>query len=134
MALHCEEGGPSPDRLSLSKPGSVEQLFQEGLAALGMAMSVMLLLGGCAIGPVALLRRRSGRGFAARALNDLVELAPIEPDAATLRTIVDLDPLTIAHDERHGADGTGMDWADIGDLQNADRRSSKCWRCGGTKI
>ena len=33
------------------------------------------------------------------ALDDLVEFAAIEPDAATLRAIVDLDALPFAHDE-----------------------------------
>ena len=58
-------------------------------------------------------RRRPGRGLArtgdiagaSRALDDLVELATIEPDAATLRTVVDLHALAISHDEIDRTDG-----------------------------
>src|SRR5688500_2557610 len=54
------------------------------------------------------LRRALRRRLRLRraALDDLVELAAVEPDAAALRAIVDLDPLPIAHRERHAADRT----------------------------
>ena len=37
--------------------------------------------------------------IAGAALDDLVEFAAIEPDPTTLRAIVDLDALALAHDE-----------------------------------
>src|SRR5690606_25536624 len=37
-----------------------------------------------------------GKGLRHAALDDLVELAAVEPDAAALRAIVDLDPLAVA--------------------------------------
>ena len=46
---------------------------------------------------------RSGVGGAA--LDDLVELAAVEPDAAALRAIVDLDALPVAHRQPDLADG-----------------------------
>src|SRR5450830_456371 len=45
-----------------------------------------------------------------RTLDQLVELAAIQPDAAALRTVVDLDALTIAHVQIDaGANGTFHD-------------------------
>ena len=59
-----------------------------------------------------LMRGRSGLGrrrsiILGAALDDLVELAAIEPDAAALRAIVDFDALPFAHHQRHAADGAG---------------------------
>src|SRR3546814_18765886 len=56
-------------------------------------------------------RRRRGRGRGAgrggargvAALDDLVEVAAIEPYAAALRAIIDLDPLTFRHRQIHAA-------------------------------
>src|SRR5690606_15930586 len=48
-----------------------------------------------------------GKGLRHAALDDLVELAAVEPDAAALRAIVDLDPLAVAHRQRHAADRAG---------------------------
>src|SRR5205085_4934430 len=54
------------------------------------------------------LRLRRGSGVVCRAaLDDLVELTAIEPDAPALGTIIDLDALTVAHHERDLADRTG---------------------------
>src|SRR5688500_15165910 len=57
------------------------------------------------LGPLALRRlrlRRRGRSLVRMqtgsvALDDLVELAPVEPDPAALRAIIDLDPRPFAH-------------------------------------
>jgi hypothetical protein len=48
------------------------------------------------------LSRRFGRGTA---LDDLVEFAAVEPDAAALRAVIDLDTLPVAHMESHLAHG-----------------------------
>ena len=46
-------------------------------------------------------------GSSHRSLNDLVELAAVQPDTATLGTIVNLDALSSRHDEiRICASGT----------------------------
>src|SRR3546814_7347294 len=56
------------------------------------------------------LRRRGrgrgagrGGGRSVAALDDLVEFAAIEPYAAALRAIIDLDPLTFRHRQIHAA-------------------------------
>ena len=83
-------------------------------AGMGAAMP------GAAMGEVAAIPRiapavrleRLGRLMLSRAplrlrcaaFDDLVELAPIEPDAAALRAIVDLDALAVAHRQRDPAD------------------------------
>src|SRR5688572_30532714 len=48
--------------------------------------------------------RRGGLRSGSAALDDLVELAAVEPHPAALRAIVDLDPLAVAHRQRHAAD------------------------------
>ena len=51
-------------------------------------------------------RGRRARGGGARcfaALDDLVEFAAVEPDAAALRALVDLDALAFAHYQRDAA-------------------------------
>ncbi len=54
------------------------------------------------------LRRGCGAAVMGGAtLDDLVQFPPVEPDAAALRAIVDLDTLTVAHHERDLADRTG---------------------------
>jgi hypothetical protein len=47
------------------------------------------------------LRRSGGRRLACAALDDLVELAAVEPDAAALRAVIYLDALALAHDQSH---------------------------------
>ncbi|KAI1692891.1 hypothetical protein DdX_20960 [Ditylenchus destructor] len=49
--------------------------------------------------------RSCGVSANAAALDDLVELAAVEPDAPALRAVVDLDPLPIAHVQAHLAYG-----------------------------
>ena len=51
------------------------------------------------------LLRRWSQAF----LDDLVEFAPIQPDAAALGTVVYLYVLSLRHDEVHAADGTRKD-------------------------
>lgn len=46
---------------------------------------------------------RRGRRIPAGTLDDLVEFASIKPDAAALRTVIDLDTLAFAHHERDAA-------------------------------
>ncbi len=50
--------------------------------------------------------RRLGLCLAHAALDDLVEFAPIQPDAPALGTIIDLNALAIAHDQVDPARGT----------------------------
>src|SRR5687768_11968337 len=66
------------------------------------------------LSPVRLLRaarsnRRRGRsaGHRATALDDLVELAAIEPYAPALRAIIDLDPRPLAHHQGASIDRAG---------------------------
>ena len=73
------------------------------IAVTATSVTVMTLSGAMrviAVIVVALRRSRVG----ATALDDLVEFAAIEPHAATIRAIVDLDALTIAHDQPDTAD------------------------------
>lgn len=72
---------------------------------------------------VALVGGRRQRGAAGGggdvgggALQDLVQFAAIEPDAAALRAIIDLDPLALAHHEGDGAMGAGHGWGGQGTL------------------
>jgi hypothetical protein len=105
-----------------AEPRSIEleKIGQEGLPLIAirptmlvMISSVPLMLVPVVIGVctpriviVGTRRWRSGTGLVGtryvtgldRALDDLVEFAAIEPDAATLRTVVDLDALAISHD------------------------------------
>src|SRR5687767_1525037 len=53
-----------------------------------------------------LLLRRGLRLSRVRALDDLVELAAVEPHAAARRAIIDLDPLALGHGERGLVGGT----------------------------
>jgi hypothetical protein len=48
---------------------------------------------------------RHGAFVGGIAFDDLVEFAAVEPDAATLRTIVDLDSLTVGKQEVHATRG-----------------------------
>src|SRR3546814_20357893 len=73
-------------------------------------MAVAVRLGIAAVAPFVVrgriggaLRRR--RGLLRVALYEFVELSPVEPDAATLGTIIDLHPLPLAHHERNTTDG-----------------------------
>src|SRR5687768_13727158 len=52
-----------------------------------------------------LLRRRSDRLLleCGLSLDDLVQLAAVEPHAAALRAVVDLDPLPLTHHQRYAA-------------------------------
>ena len=43
---------------------------------------------------------RAAGAAAKRAFDDLVQLAPVQPDAAAFRAIVDLDPAAISHHQR----------------------------------
>jgi len=66
------------------------------------------------LAPIRLLRpargdRRRGRapGYRTTALDDLVELAAIEPHPPALRAIVDLDPRPLAHHQGISVDRAG---------------------------
>ena len=48
-------------------------------------------------GPV--LRRRGGRCGADGTLDDLVEFAPVKPDATAIRAVIDFNSLAFTHDE-----------------------------------
>jgi hypothetical protein len=90
---------------------SVEDLFQPVLVALVglVAMTIAGLLRIALLGH--LLRRRRGlilsrgRGLGGGTLDDLVELAAIEPDPAAIGAIVDFDPLALTHHQGHGCAG-----------------------------
>lgn len=97
----------TPEGLVVRRPihnSSVEQFAQEALATTLMASLVAVLP---ALIAMAAIVRYSEANAAQRpravvsgaALDDLVEFAAIEPDPATLRAIVDLDALALAHDE-----------------------------------
>src|SRR5690606_2719951 len=54
--------------------------------------------------PIRLCSRARGlnrSSFGAGALNNFVQLAPIKPHAAALRTIINFNPLTISHHQGH---------------------------------
>ena len=102
----------------------IENLLQPRLLPLVMAVAVVVMAARIVAGIVAALGRVGGLGggrglgrdgglgrlrrqVAGGALQNLVELAPVEPDAAALRAIVDLDALALAHHQRDGAMGAG---------------------------
>ena len=96
----------TPEGLVVRRPihnSSVEQFVQEAPATTLMASLVAVLP---ALIAMAAIVRYSEANAAQRpravvsgaALDDLVEFAAIEPDPATLRAIVDLDALALAHD------------------------------------
>jgi hypothetical protein len=97
----------TPEGLVVRRPihsSSVEQFAQEALAATLMAPLVAVLPAMIAMAtivehPGATAARRRRDVAAGAALDDLVEFAAIEPDPATLRAIVNLDALALAHDE-----------------------------------
>jgi hypothetical protein len=53
------------------------------------------------------LHRRGCGGGCCATLDDLVELATVEPYAATRRAIIDLDPLPLTHGQGGAVDGAG---------------------------
>jgi hypothetical protein len=90
---------------------SVEQFAQKALAATVLAPLVTVLPAMVAIAaivehPDTTDARRTRLVVAGAALDDLVEFATIEPNAATLWAIVDLNALSLAHDEISSAGGT----------------------------
>jgi hypothetical protein len=101
-----------PESRGRQRGALVEQLFEEGFAAL-VRPAVEAVLAGLVRRAGLVLRLLLGRWRARlgrRApLDDLVELAAIEPDAAAGRAIVDLDAMALGHDER-----TLIDRAKIG--------------------
>src|SRR3954452_16973405 len=92
----------------------IEDVAEERFALTAVAGSVVVIVVTMAPNlmiPVAMLRRAArlivtaaGRGRRGHgALDDLVELAAVKPDAAAFRTILDLNALAIRH---HQIDGT----------------------------
>ena len=107
--MPCEHADPNEWAIS------IEQLFQKGFALLGISLVsaiaailtvgiAMLWLIGRSLLNGRLLNRSRWRHVLIGALNDLVELATIKPDATALRAIINLDALTLAHHERNFAD------------------------------
>lgn len=105
----------APEGLIVRRPIhsiSVEQVAQEALATTMMA--ALVAMPPVMIGTAALIiehaepfaARLAGRLINGTALDDLVEFATIEPNAATLWAIVDLYALPFAHDEISSAGGT----------------------------
>src|SRR5215217_5462618 len=99
------ENMASAPMLSEDRKLSVEQFFEEALAALvRFVLAVVRIMAAIGIAMMRLRRRRWGRRcsgrFGAAPLDDLVELAAIEPDAAAGRAIIDLDILALAHHQR----------------------------------
>jgi len=97
----------APKGLVVRRPihnSSVEQFAQKALATTLMAPLVAVL--SAIIAMAATLGHSEttaaqwpGDAVTGTALDDLVEFAPIEPNPAALRAIVNLDALTLAHDE-----------------------------------
>src|SRR5690606_32861776 len=84
----------------------VEQLVEERLAfavTAALAIVPLVAIALVRIAPVVLAAAPAGRfglrRAACRALDDLVELAAIEPDAAAFRAVVDLDALPVRHQQ-----------------------------------
>src|SRR5215831_18875858 len=69
------------------------------------AMAIVIVIVSAPVIPFR--RARRGRGALGRlaALDDLVELAAVEPHAPAFRAVVDLDALALAHDEIDPAGG-----------------------------
>jgi hypothetical protein len=108
--LHGGERHPTDGCPTLS----VEQFLEKRLPffRITMAAPVTVMVASISlIGSRLCLHGRFGR---TAAFDDLVELAAIEPDSATLRAIIDLDSLPVAHHQRNLADGTGHACARIG--------------------
>jgi hypothetical protein len=86
-----------PERLlaTMGVPMMAPMLTRSAMVIV-MAMMAMRVIMGAGV-------RSRQRGMPAigrqAALDDLVEFAPVEPDAATLRAIVDLDPLALGHQQ-----------------------------------
>lgn len=97
----------TPEGLVVWRPihsRSVEQFAQKALAAALMAplvavLSVMIAMAAIVGYSETNAAQRPSAVITGAALNDLIEFAAIEPDAATLRTIVDLNALPLAHDK-----------------------------------
>lgn len=97
----------TPEGLVVRRPihsSSVEQFAQEALAATLMAPLVAVLPAMIAMAtivehPGATAARRRRDVAAGAALDDLVEFAAIEPDASALRAVINLDALSVAHDQ-----------------------------------
>jgi hypothetical protein len=95
---------------------SVEQLFEKGFLALGMAVLMAVTVWLSVAGIVApiilrlqkrgLLRRNGGGRILGASLDDLVEFPSIEPNTPALWAIVNLDALSFTHHERDPTDGT----------------------------
>lgn len=90
---------------------SVEQFFEERLAALVRLLAIMTLPVPCAS-----LWRCRRRGCAGIPFDNLVELAAIQPYAATLRAVIDLDNLPLAHHQRNCTDGARHTSAGVGHI------------------
>jgi hypothetical protein len=121
----------------------VEQFLEEALAALVGLVPVMALAGIGRLTPLrlrlgrrgGLLRRRGGARLGV-ALDDLVELAAVEPDSPALRAIVDLDPRSLAHRQGGSVGGAkhhrllGLCRTPSG-IAPRDDKPGAAFRCGG---
>ena len=97
----------TPEGLVVRRPihsSSVEQFAEKALAAALMAPLVAVL--SALIAMAAIVRYSEANAaqwpraiVSGAPFDDLVEFAAIEPDPATLRAIVNLDALALAHDE-----------------------------------
>ena len=114
-------GVASPGMAAPTHGLSVEQFAKEALAATTMATLVAMLPSmiamaatviehACAPSAGPLVASRARYDIAHIALDDLIEFAPVEPDPATLRAIVDLDALALTHDQVDPAGGTQETW------------------------
>lgn len=80
--------------MAMTISGSVTSAVIDLLRLITRLLHVLGLLGNCSF-------------LGGRALDDFVEFTPVKPDTPAFRAIIDLNPLTIRHDEVN----VGTDWA-----------------------
>ncbi|OLN30016.1 hypothetical protein DVDV_0811 [Desulfovibrio sp. DV] len=88
----------------------IEQFSEERFLFMVAMPALSVVMSGCVHGLASLIIVGPGAGVLGRgqagAFDNLVQLASVEPDAATLRTVVDLDAASLRHMEGDGAFGT----------------------------
>ena len=80
-------------------------------------------------------RLRRAAVLARPSLDDLVELAPVEPHAATRRAVVDLDAAPLAH-HKHGSVTGALHWGSSFGADRVDRRLRRAYgaKLGGSSV
>src|SRR3546814_2724424 len=77
----------------------IEEFAEEGFRLLAVGLVTVLGMRFAVVLPRGCRRGRRGCRRGAAAIDDLVELAAIEPHAAAARAVVDLDAAALGHDQ-----------------------------------